>query len=156
MPKIKRRSKIQIERDRAIISQLYLNGLTQSQIAEKLGMNQSTVSRDLKEIRKQWMKDTAINIDKEKLKDLAMIDKMLDELWEAWEYSRKYQVVKSKGVTTLIPNDTKNPMGDHRYMSEIDKCIKNRRAIVGTDAPIRHDHGLPITDINVTFGKKKK
>lgn len=50
------RSKSQKDRDRRLIAELYLQGLYQEEIAERLGITQATVSRDLKYLSDQWQK----------------------------------------------------------------------------------------------------
>lgn len=51
----KHRSPSQLARDSANISELYLNGLDQNQIASELGISQSKVSERLKEYHQGWI-----------------------------------------------------------------------------------------------------
>lgn len=56
---------IEVEGRRARVIALYSKGLSQAEIAEKLVVNHSTVSRDLQEMRKQSRKE----IEKRVIKD---------------------------------------------------------------------------------------
>ena len=46
--------KVRIEKRRQLVADMYVKGSTQSQIAHQLGIAQSTVSVDLKAIRREW------------------------------------------------------------------------------------------------------
>lgn len=51
------RSESQRERDRAIVSDLYLQGWNQQEIADKLGIHRNTVGSDIKVLLKEWKKN---------------------------------------------------------------------------------------------------
>lgn len=152
------RLKAQMDRDRKNISALYLAGDTQAEIGEKLKLSQPTVSRDLKHIRKQWMKETTFNIDQAKGAELARIDKLEVEYWAAWKRSKELvpQKIKDKsGVERTIYRafSNKAPFGSVSYLNGVHKCIDQRRAILGLDAPKRNEHtgpdGKPIQIDNI-------
>lgn len=50
------RSESQRERDRLLISDLYVQGFTQQEIADKLGLNRNTVNSDIKFLKTEWAK----------------------------------------------------------------------------------------------------
>lgn len=50
------RNETQRQRDRLLISDLYLQGVTQQEIADKLGLHRNTVSSDIKYLLKEWKK----------------------------------------------------------------------------------------------------
>lgn len=52
----KQRSDTERQRDRRLINDLYLQGWNQTEIADKLGIDQSTVSRDIKTLKAEWVK----------------------------------------------------------------------------------------------------
>lgn len=52
----KQRSDTERQRDRRQINDLYLQGWNQTEIADKLGIDQSTVSRDIKTLKAEWVK----------------------------------------------------------------------------------------------------
>lgn len=134
------RKKIQIQRDRKNISELYLAGNTQMQIAEKLEMTQSMVSRDLKQIQKVWMRETTFDLDTSKAAELARIDKLEVEYWRSWKKSKtleKLKIVDNEGnsKTVYSPFEHHAPFGAVQYLNGVHRCIDQRRAILGLDAP---------------------
>jgi len=60
----KPRSKSQARRDRRLISELYLKGKRQYEIAEDVGVSVATVSRDIKILARYWQITSKANIDK--------------------------------------------------------------------------------------------
>ena len=83
----KRRSKSKIERDRRLISDLYLQGCLQVDIAEQVNVSQATVSRDLAALQEEWHHSTLIDIDAKKSEELAKVDRLEREYWRAWQRS---------------------------------------------------------------------
>ena len=47
-------TRLQVQQRRTAVARLYLQQRTQGEIAGELGVNQGTVSRDLKAIRAEW------------------------------------------------------------------------------------------------------
>lgn len=138
----KPRSESQRQRDRLKVSALYLQGKTQWEISEIVGIAQGTVSNDLKAIQKKWIASSLVNIDKVKAEDLAKIDQLEREAWEAWEKSKADKTIKSKkqsnisdGERTELSIRTENMHGDPRYWQGIQWCIEKRIKIFGLDAP---------------------
>ena len=87
MAKTKRTS-VERERDLEAITGLYLRGVSQSEIAAQLGVTQQQVSYDLKVVQRRWAEKTVINLDAAKQKELARIDLLEREYWQAWERSK--------------------------------------------------------------------
>ena len=75
-----------IERKREI-SELYLQGWVQDDIADKLGISAAQVCQDLKKIREAWQEKVLLNFEERKMVELARIDQL--ELWatDAWHKS---------------------------------------------------------------------
>lgn len=143
------RKKLQIQRDRKNIAERYLAGKTQMVIAEELDMTQSMVSRDLKQIQKAWMKQTVFDLDQSKAAELARIDKLEVEYWAAWKKSKTLtkQIItdpEGKLRVAYIPDNSKAPFGASQYLNGVHKCIDQRRAILGLDAPTKSqtDHNI--------------
>ena len=133
------RKPAQITRDRLRISGLYLKGWLQVEIAEEVGLHQSTVSRDLKALQKQWQHSALVNVDEAKAKELARVDHLEREYWEAWERSvGEYRTKKTEDIN-----------GDPRYLSGVQWCINKRCELLGLDAPSKHEIG-PLT-LNVVY-----
>jgi predicted transcriptional regulator len=84
---------------------LYGRGLSQAEIAAKLGVNQSTVSRDLNEMRKQSRKTVEEHVVRDALFEYyrwaAAVDEVTKKAWEIAEDEKASQ--KSLTRATGIP-----------------------------------------------------
>ncbi|HEV7223298.1 MAG TPA: hypothetical protein VGN42_11395 [Pirellulales bacterium] len=133
---ISRKRKMQIEQRQRQVAELTLMGRTQSEIAERLGVTQPTVSNDLAAVRAAWRQATSRDFDatfSEQLETLTLIQR---EAWEAWERS------KEPGHTAVIqgagegePSNTrqtiKRQTGDWRFLEQVQKCLATSRALLG-------------------------
>src|SRR5438477_12297656 len=77
-----------LERRKAVTAR-YLDGQTQWEIARALEVSQALVSKDLKAIRQEWLKESVSNFGEAKAKELAKIDRLERMYLQAWEESRK-------------------------------------------------------------------
>jgi len=149
----KPRARTQIERDRRRISELYLKGWLQAEIAKELHLSQPTVSNDLKAIQKEWLKSTLQDFDKLKARELAKIDNLELVYWEAWERSkdnkksktiklnpRRGQIRATNEDITEIKTKDEDLIGDPRFLSGVQWCIDRRCKLLGIDAPEKHEH----------------
>jgi hypothetical protein len=135
-----KRSKIQQERDRVTIAELYLKGWSQSRIAEYLELDQSTICRELKKIKRAWkaeaVRDYDLHVD-EQLRRLAMLE---TAHWEAWERS---QTVKEQSLSeklaeaasggdskTKVQRRTETRIGDPRFLEGLLKCNQERSKLL--------------------------
>src|SRR5436190_9855123 len=123
------------QKRRRLVTRLYLDGLRQADIAAFLGINQATVSRDLREagrdpsspdVRALWRADEAA---------LAHVDRLERELWEIWERSREEISVERTivnprtGGETIIRSTTNRPGGEPRCFGWILQCAQLRQTI---------------------------
>jgi transcriptional regulator with XRE-family HTH domain len=69
------------------VAQLYSRGLSQVEIAERLGVSQPTVSNDLKVLRAEWLPSALTDFNQAKAQELAKIDNLEREAWTAWQRS---------------------------------------------------------------------
>lgn len=144
-----KRTKFQIEHDRRITQDMYLRGKTQADIADALGVTQQQISYDLKAIQQQWREDTTIDLDEAKQRELARIDLLEREYWDAWERSCdefKVKTIRAKGANA---EDAKNSAeqtmrteprnGDPRFLAGVQWCISERSKLLGIYAPTRQE-----------------
>jgi len=133
------RPKFQRESDLLKVSEMYLHGKTQPEIAEIIGVSQPTISKDLKELRKRWLEKSVQKIDARKAEELAKVDQLERVYWGGWKKSNEYQSIKKKvngkDVTVLIPVDSSHPFGAKGFLDSIQWCINKRCQILGVDAP---------------------
>ena len=151
MPKPDKHRRLEIVRRRQQVAELYVQGWSQSAIAERVGISQATVCDDLKCIRADWRQSAVRDFDQARDKELAKLDRIEREAWAAWERSQKPQqsaVIQGDGAQQPTRKTLKNQNGDPRYLELAMKCIAARRAILGLDAPQKLEHtgaeGKPI------------
>lgn len=146
-----RREPAQVDRDRKRIAELYLKRWLQVDIAEELGIDQSTVSRDLQVIRQQWLKSSLMDFNEAKARELARIDQLEITYWEAWDRSLeafKSKIIKAKGnprtEEELKANaeqtlKTEDRNGDPRFLQGVQWCIEQRCQILGIYAAVKQE-----------------
>lgn len=138
-----KRTKFERERDLLEISRLYLQGITQAEIGQRLGVSQPQISYDLRVLRNRWLQSSIVNIDEAKARELARVDHLEREYWDAWEKSKN--PVKTRGskkvdgeqVESTIQGETGT--GDPRYLTGVQWCINKRCEVLGLDAPSKTD-----------------
>lgn len=132
------------------VARLYLQGKTQNELAAQFGVNQSTISRDLEAIRLQWQEQALLHFDEIKARELARIDRLEREYWEAWEESKKdAEVTKQigaltkdeKGRPSLTPGRAektiKGQTGNPAFLNGVQWCIEQRLKIFGVYEAIK-------------------
>jgi hypothetical protein len=142
---------------------MYLRGMPQRAIAKELGINTSTVTRNLRQVRKAWFERSIEAIGLRKADELAKLDQLELTYWDGWERSKKVKkvvtrqrvglpqgLVDSDGTILnehLDPEDAKKEMvfirteimvGDPAFLDGVMKCIDKRCKILGLDAPNRN------------------
>jgi hypothetical protein len=137
-----KRTPIQREHDLTQIAGLYLRGKTQAAIAEELKITQQQVSYDLKIIQARWRKDTTIDMDEAKRKELARIDELERTYWTAWERSLDEKVktrtekrAGEEGGKASIEKETL--LGVPAYLAGVQWCISERCKLLGLYAPAK-------------------
>jgi hypothetical protein len=147
------RSPAQIERDRRVISQMYLQGSLQIEIADQLGLSVATVSNDLRKLQQFWWEASLQAIDEIKSRELAKIDILELEYWNAWKRSQLNteqsttedlgsmefkdlltgEITERKRVKTIKKSEGQS--GNPSFLEGVLKCINKRCEILGIDSP---------------------
>src|SRR5262249_36650196 len=95
-----------IESRRCKVAELFLRGFKrQGELAQRLGVNRSTVSRDLKVLNARWKESAVRDLDVAKGQELERIDQLEREYLEAWEKSKS-------GHETTTTEQTTTPQGE--------------------------------------------
>ena len=159
----RQRDTAQIARDRKKIGELYLKGTLQADIAAKLSIDQSTVSRDIKALFAEWRKSALVDINEAKARELAKIDALELTYWAAWERScedAETETRKTKGVIKRyedgdgqfvaerpaeVDKTSKGQAGDPRFLQGVQWCIERRCKILGVDAPEKRELSGAVT-----------
>ncbi len=140
-----KRNRIEREQALAQVAEMYLHGRTQASIGQELGVSQQQVSYDLKILQGRWQKSAMMNMEAVKARELAKVDTLEREYWQAWEASKGEQQrsVIEKSANADIPARARvwkeNRNGDPRFLDGIQWCIERRCKILGIDAPTKVD-----------------
>ncbi|MAD79247.1 MAG: hypothetical protein CMJ50_00170 [Planctomycetaceae bacterium] len=137
---VSRAKKVEVARRRETVADFYVQGWTQSAIAQRLGLTQPTICSDLKIIQGQWRESAIRDFDLLRERELRKLDRLEREAWAAWERSQEpsqQAVISTNGDDQRTQETTKDQTGDARYLDVVSKCITSRRALLGLDAPTR-------------------
>lgn len=149
----RKRNEAERERDRRRIAELYLQGKYQEEIAQELGINQSTVSRDIKYLLEEWRQEAGNDIKqtqaelKQKylwvwrestaawLKSLQDAETTIQELIDAGE--------GNPGGSQRLKASTKKEgqSGNPALLAQAQAALKAIREMFGVDAAAKVEHG---------------
>jgi len=139
---------IEIAQRRAEVAALYLSRKTQVEIAAELGVDQATISRDLTALQALWRSEATEDVGEVKARELARIDRLEREYWQAWEDSKGKRTTTSKKMSEMAGNKRaeastreEDLLGDPRYLAGVQWCITRRCEILGIDAPKKTEIG---------------
>lgn len=144
----KRQKKLDYTLRRKEVADKYLKGWTQQDIADKYRVNQATISRDLAAIKDQWIQSAIVDFDSAQARELARIDKLERQYWDAWDRSQeeikkasqRQKGPKSSPSFTETSQTVEERVGDPRYLSGVQWCIEMRCKLLGLFAPTRTEH----------------
>jgi predicted transcriptional regulator len=169
-----KRTKAQRELDLDKLSEMRLEGKSQNEMAQALGLSQSQVSQDLKKLDARW--EAAIgNTHLHKAREAAKLDRLERKFNEAWKRSLEDketkvaekitvgEVTRTKAVSRLEKRD-----GNPAFLAGALACIEKRCALIGLAAPKRltletlqqvldslpTDLALEIRDVIVNTGRQ--
>src|SRR5262249_55939864 len=131
-----------IESRRCQVAELFLRGIKrQSELARRVGVDRSTVSRDLKALNARWKEAAVRDLDAAKGQELEHIDEMQREYWHAWEESKQgqettttEQVTSGDGERTKAAVRKEEQHGDPRYLAGVQWCVEQRCKLLGLNA----------------------
>jgi len=133
------------------VSDMYLKGMQQSEIAAHFGVTQQCVSKDIRSLIDIWKKYALQNINDLIQVELERINHLELTYWDAWEASKQEKTtltakVKTKNTRKRIasanaPSEetsskrTEERQGDPRYLAGVQWCIDRRIKLLGLDPP---------------------
>lgn len=123
---LRRAKQVEIEARRARVASLLLAGVSdQSKIAEQVGVDRSTISRDIKAIEADWQASAVQDIAAAKGKDLERTERLIAALW----------------------NDARN--GKWLATDRVLALMQHRAKLLGLEAPQRREdtHRIEVTQI---------
>jgi hypothetical protein len=142
------------ERDLVIIARMYVRGKSQQEMRLSLNsmypdrpLSSKVINTDLQSIRQAWLNSTLVDFNAAKSKELARLDEVEREAWNAWEKSKdkhvriEYEVTDDQVPFSMdkiadIQRKKKHKIieatvGDIRYLEMIERAIKMRCDIFG-------------------------
>jgi hypothetical protein len=134
----------EVQQRRTTVARLYLQQRTQEEIARQVGVDQGTICRDLKAIQGEWQRQRLDDFHQAKLRELAGIDRLEREYWDAWERScnEREQTVQEKnsspsGDRFKAATRTEARDGNAEFLRGVERCIEMRCKILGTFAALK-------------------
>jgi hypothetical protein len=130
------------------VAALYLSGKYQSEIARLVGVSQQQVSHDLKTVQREWLASSLRDFDTIKAEQLAKIDRIESEAWQAWERSLQPREVSVQEVTqgehriNKVTLRKEGQDGDPRYLQIAQRCIDQRIDLLGIGASAEANKAL--------------
>jgi hypothetical protein len=151
---------------RETVARLYLQRATQLAIGRALGVDQGTVSRDLKVVQRAWQQQAVEALEARKAEELARLDALERTYWRAWHRSRKAaerrqaKTVQGERARTEASKTEEGRDGDPRFLQGVERCIEQRCRLLGlTEPPPGGNVGVAVTvvggiDLAVVTGQK--
>jgi hypothetical protein len=137
---------LKIAQRRAAVAELYLQGRYQWEIALVVQVDQATISRDLKAIRAEWKASALRDFDEAREQELARIDALEREYWQAWQASKgeKERTATERADTpqgarmkAAVKKEQRD--GNPSFLGGVQWCINKRCEVLGLDAPKQHE-----------------
>jgi hypothetical protein len=144
----KTRRPLEREHDLRETAALYLRGLTQHEIAQRLKVSRQQIGYDLKVLQRRWQVSALADFNAKKAAELAKVDEVERNYWAAWERSSQTREVTSqeKTQTGEGPADEARRKvgvrkeerdGNPEFLRGVERCIEMRCRILGAFAPLR-------------------
>jgi hypothetical protein len=137
-------SRLQVQQRRTKVARLYLQQRTQAEISGAVGVSQGTVCRDLKAIQAEWQQQRLDDFAHAKLRELARIDQLEREYWEAWERSCRDREQTLQEKTSAPTGDrlkagtrSEGRDGNPEFLRGVERCIELRCKITGSFAAVK-------------------
>ena len=142
--------KVAICKRRERAASLYMRGQTQAAIAEALGVDPGTVSRDLAILQAEWQLRATTDTEMKRAEELAKLRLVQSEAWQEYERSKGPHEVSSGErieiastnppvVKTRTSFRRETRCGDARYLWVIIRATEREHRLLGLDPPARSE-----------------
>jgi hypothetical protein len=144
----KTRRPLERERDLREVAALYLHGLTQHEIAQRLNVSRPQIGYDLKVLQRRWQESALADFHAKKASELAKVDELERTYWEAWDRSCQAREVTTQEKTQAGEDPAeetrrkagvrKEPRdGNPEFLRGVERCIELRFKILGAFAAVK-------------------
>lgn len=126
-----------IDSRRRQVAALYLQGLTQAEIADRVGVCQKTVSNDLAAVRAQWQAARTADFDSVVCEQLARIDAAEAFAWQQLHNppvvtrAEQSERVGDNGTVTTDKTATEQQAPNPAWLDRVQWCIRQRCELLG-------------------------
>ena len=117
---------------------------TQQRIAAEIGVSRSAVDAILRRLARRVTKQLEAEVRSEIVRQLAILDHIVDEAMQAWEASKagsvEQETTRGPGGRFVETTTWRSSCGDPAYLREVLAVLDSTRRLLGLDAPtvIRH------------------
>src|SRR5205823_1739879 len=109
------------------VAAMYLQGMKQWEIGRQLNVTQQCIAKDIQALEREWLASAVVAIDAAKAKELARIERKLNE-----------DTQKAKTITSKA---TELRDGNPEYLKRVEWCITRRCELLKLNPPQRLEHG---------------
>jgi hypothetical protein len=125
--------------------ELVLDGCTQQQIAETVGISQPAVSKMVRRIEDKLTADLSYKAERQRARQTLRLEHIYGQAMHAWQDSKQEGLRRRQRKTehdggpgsTVAELISENRHGDPRYLDEARKALTDLRKLWGVDAPER-------------------
>ncbi len=137
---------IAIETRRNRVASLYCEGKPQSEIAKLVAASEPTISRDIAAIKTEWRTQRADEVQSRLFAELAKIDHLERESWEAYHKSKSPLIETKSEASVTADKKTENEkvvrivrerLPETNFLDQVRWCIEQRCKILGLLAPTK-------------------
>jgi len=132
--------KLAVLKRRQQVAELCLKGCTQSTIAEKLGVMQATISKDIEGIRKAWHESQIRDFDAARTLQVERLRQVSREAWAGYERSQQpaqMATVNGDNGSGKAKRTVRHQYGDPRFLDIVLKSIEAEDQLMGLNAPTK-------------------
>jgi transcriptional regulator with XRE-family HTH domain len=144
----KTRTPLERERDLRETAALYLRGLSQDEIAQRLNVSRQQIGYDLKVLHRRWQESALADFGAKKAAELAKVDELERSYWEAWQRScqlrevstqEKTQAGEGQGEAARFKAGFRKEQrdGNPQFLQGVERCIEMRCKIIGAFAALK-------------------
>ena len=134
-------------------------GMTGKEVAETIGISESTASRDIAAVKKLWREEMIEHVDVMVARDLAELGMVKQEAW--WCYQQSIENGEETVTETVLADGKEivttvktNPKADLHALKLVQSCIEKKRKILGLDKEGAGAGGAKLVSFTVRIGDR--